>query len=532
MSKRGDKVEVLADGIEDYFNMMSEGHKRRVLNKCQRVSKKAIEEKKKRLVNIEEMKSQRDQLASDIEESQAMVRAWTSRRRSILREARTLLTKINATKKSIDTWTEEKSSVEASISMLERKTDEEFSNILQRELFAADAFDDPTTTSHSSDSSSDSSSSSDESSSLSLEEPYHYGAIRLEDYYPVRVERKPPFPEERGDKGFSDFGPCEKEEEEEDLGHGPSEEYVGSEQDPLHNGRESRPRSSPSSFKKKRKALANGPRSPSISSSEKVKKKKKPSMKGSVSREEEEETKEKPYENFYIPVYTFRGSYCFHCGEHDRSLMKSNDVNAWNTYLYAPVQSQIWKHARIALTFPRHCRCVCAECKKPARSCTCLHTFVPLACTTYKLKDYLPKSKGESTYSITSKTYTDLGIMDGTLYDLALKVMQAKEDHDQASVLYEAFIYFWKRYLEHIHDRAQLAVFVSLVFVYSHICGRKKDQMPTRCVYANEFLTPGNVQRGLCTRHKPQISAAREKKWTWITQGKKLFEEWKVSKDM
>jgi len=306
-----------------------------------------------------------------------------------------------------------------------------------------------------------------------------------------------------------------------------SEEYCATtpETEPIQDEDEVNVLQEPKS-KKKAKSRKNKSTAVTTTTTKAKKVKSKGKKKQKDKNKQQVELTENPYKDFYIPSHSFRGAFCFHCGAHDQSLMTRNSVKDWNDYLNAPRQSAEYNWAVGNLYFPSMCTCNCSVCGQRPKHCTCDRMFIPKICYETSIKNYLPKSKGEEVYTVTAKKYRDLEIMDGDLYDLATKI-RIEDDPKRAVLLHDAFIYFWKRYLEHIHTRETLATLVSYVFIYSTICGRDKDAAPTRCVYGNAKLVTGNIQRGLCTRHKPQISQARVKKWTWIAQGREKFEQWK-----
>jgi hypothetical protein len=524
-----DQAAQLSSVIGGFFEMMTPEDKSRVINRCQKLSVEAMRKMKQRSDEIGGLKRERDRLRIAIDKDNKEVRILTNKRKRLIEEANDIFALIHKRKKLAAERIREEEMVAKEIESLRTKSDAMFSSRLQKEIFNIAAFDDTSSYSDSFSSSSESSESSEfsslssyglNSSPLRLREEcrhdYPYTHRPSEDFITsITKEEDNEDNEDNKDNDYNDYNEYKvvdedngEKGEKEDRQY--SEEYL-----PLDQAEETLPRAEILATSKRKNVYAKG---------KEKKKKMKTSTKGKG--KEEVELTENPYTDFYISTHSFRGALCFHCGGHDESLMRENSVSDWNAYLDLPRQSEEWKAARSRLRFPSMCTCNCSICKQRPKHCTCEDMFLPEKCTRDALKDFRPKSKGEDAYPVTAKKYRELGIMDGNMHTLATNIRETK-DPKQAVLLHDAFIYFWKRYLEHIHTRDTLAIVVAYVFIYSTICGRDKAAAPKRCVYGNTRLVTGNIQRGLCTRHKPQISQARVKKWTWISEGKKMFEEWK-----
>lgn len=531
--------------IEDFYSLMSPEDRKRLLKRCERFSKEICGTKKKEMDYISELENSLESLSKSIEKEEKELDSLLKDRNNLMKQSSILLKKINESKQRKSAYFDQWKDLKKKIEDLERQSNNDLSFKIKKDVFNLDPFDDTSSTTFTSCTSS---SSSYDESSTSEDSSEYIGSkcVSNKDIFKIKKDNK-----EKDEvikekslliapEGSIFVG--EEEEEEENL-------FIDDEKDKYNienitEEEEELPQSSktPTSSKEnlfdksvieekkkkntkeKTKAKKNKNKKKLKKDNGKKKRKKKYTKKGN--NKDKKVFSHNPYTSFYIPTHSFRGSFCFHCGSHDENLMTTNDISHWNDYLNLQRNSIEWKTSRSKLSFPSGCTCICVTCKQRPEYCICEDMFIPKSCVEIKIKDYLPKSKGWKTYRATCDKYKKLGIMEESLYTLSLNIRNEK-DANKAVDLHDAFIYFWKRYLEHINTIESLSYLVFYIFKYSMICSKDKKCVPKRCVYCNTSLVKGQIQRGLCTRHKPQISHAREDKWPWVEAGRKKFEEWK-----
>jgi len=222
-----------------------------------------------------------------------------------------------------------------------------------------------------------------------------------------------------------------------------------------------------------------------------------------------------------IPTHTFRGSFCFHCGAHDKSLMTKNDGDDWDMFIRGERGSRLWLASRKRLTFLSNCTCFCMTCNLSPEYCLCKETFVPIKASNVCVEDYVPKTEGKTKYTYVPKCMKTSGILKMSLHEAVKKTNMFARDGDESSykIWYESCRVAWKRYVHHINTTDTLEMYVYMSYVYSETV-----RFDTYCAFMYCDFTKGSRGRNHCSAHRRQIMGKETSRCPWMVRGKERFD--------